>query len=63
MRNYKASSQRYGYGRYPRKVAFGTAQRMRNQGGGQDDGAGLAILLSFVPMILLAIFLASFSAH
>lgn len=49
MRNYKPYSRRYGYGRYPRKVAFGTAQR--KQGGGNEIGC----LWMFSPWILLAL--------
>lgn len=60
MRNYKVSSQRYGYGRYPRKVAFSTAQRMSEKG---HSGSGLEFMWGFVGWIGLAIFFAIANAH
>lgn len=55
MRNYKPYSRRYGYGRYPRKVAFGTAQRMQSNMKNNSNDPGSSMLLIFSPWLLLII--------
>lgn len=54
------SGRRYGYGRYPRKVAFGMWERMQKRNSdNNNEYASLGCFIPWITAIILFMFLAS----